>query len=139
MAMEQSAGGVVYTYAQGKRLYVVVTELHGHVGLPKGHMEAGETPRETALREIYEETGLRVTLHPDVFMEETYRLPRGGEKHVTYFLARYDGQELKTRGQDVRAAALLPLETALRALTFPGAKRILQEADRALERIEKGR
>lgn len=48
--MEYSAGGVLYTVYHGKRLYVVVTELDGHTGLPKGHMEKGETARMTALR-----------------------------------------------------------------------------------------
>ena len=48
--MEYSAGGVLYTVSRGRRLYVVITELDGHTGLPKGHMEPGETARATALR-----------------------------------------------------------------------------------------
>lgn len=50
--MERSAGGVLYTEIRGHRMYVVVTELDGHGGLPKGHIEPGEQPRHTALREI---------------------------------------------------------------------------------------
>lgn len=34
-------------------------------GFPKGHVEEGEQPFETAVREVYEETGLRVTVNID--------------------------------------------------------------------------
>ena len=50
MVTEHSAGGVLFTWSAGRRLYAVVTELDGHTGLPKGHLEPGETPRMAALR-----------------------------------------------------------------------------------------
>lgn len=136
MATEQSAGGVVYTYLGGKRLYVVVSELDGHTGLPKGHMEPGETQRQTALREIREETGLRAALHADIQLEETYALPRGGDKHVVYFLAYFDSQPVRCDKRHVKDVSLVPLSEALNMLTFPGARRILTEADALLEQMK---
>lgn len=133
MATEHSAGGVVYTYRGGRRLYVVVTELDGHTGLPKGHLERGETTAQAALREIREETGLTVALLPGHELEECYTLPRGGEKLVTYFIAHFEGQQIACDRRHVRSVLLLPLEEALIILTFAGARRILQEADAILE------
>lgn len=133
--MEQSAGGVLYTQRGSARLYVVVTEHDGHTGLPKGHIEPGETPRETALREIREETGAAAELVGERYLEETYALPHGGEKHVVYYLARFDGR-LNSDPTQVRRAALLPLREALIALTFEGARRILREADQLLADME---
>jgi len=92
MATEHSAGGVLFTIRHGRRLYMIVTELDGHTGLPKGHMEPGETERMTALREIREETGIRAALYPDIRFQETYQLPHGGDKQVAYFLATFNRQ-----------------------------------------------
>jgi len=63
--------------------------------LPKGHAEAGESLRETALRETVEETGIpvtQITLDPDFQWALSYFVTyrRSGdrqfEKTVTYFL-----------------------------------------------------
>lgn len=133
---EQSCGGVVYTRIHGTLHYVIVTERDGHTSLPKGHMEMGETPAETALREIREETNLTVTLRPNVSFRERYPLPHGGQKQVTYFLAHFERQQPTPVCDDVREVALLPLEKALQALTFEGARNILREADALLTQEE---
>ena len=49
-AMERSCGAVLYRLTDGAPQYVLV--LGGDWGFPKGHMEAGETELETALREL---------------------------------------------------------------------------------------
>lgn len=127
--MERSAGGVLYTVIRGRRMYVVVTELDGHCGLPKGHLEPGEQPRQTALREIREETGIRAALYQDFEAVEEYDLPHGGSKMVTYYLAVYSRQALKPDPGQVRGVRLLPFAQALGALAFPGAKRVLRQAE----------
>lgn len=43
-------------------LYVIVKSLEGYYRFPKGHMKDNETKEETAIREIYEETGLKVKI-----------------------------------------------------------------------------
>ena len=56
--LEHSSGAVLYTEEQGEIRYILVQERNGNWGFPKGHIEAGESRRQTALREIREETGL---------------------------------------------------------------------------------
>lgn len=65
MNYEISCGGVVFTRKNGKLLYVIIRSLEGYYGFPKGHMEGDETEEQTALREIFEETGLKLKLYPD--------------------------------------------------------------------------
>lgn len=60
---------------------------------------------------------------------EQYALPHGGEKMVTYFLAVYSHQAIQADPTQVRQARLLPFEEAMEALAFPGAKRVLREAE----------
>ena len=60
MANEHSAGAVVYTVKDGVRHFALVVEKNGDCGLPKGHLEKGETERQAALREIREELGVAV-------------------------------------------------------------------------------
>ena len=59
MIYEKSCGAVVFTREGDVIKYVLVQQKEGFYGFPKGHMEPGESEKETALREIYEELSLR--------------------------------------------------------------------------------
>ena len=50
------AGGIIYN---DKNEVVIVNQNHDSWSLPKGHIDPGESPLEAALREIYEETGIK--------------------------------------------------------------------------------
>lgn len=58
---ETTAGGVVYRYhSDTKKLqFLLVQDARNRWTIPKGHVEKGETIKQTALREITEETGLQ--------------------------------------------------------------------------------
>jgi len=58
---EISAGGVVYRKDNGSISLLALTDRFGRYSLPKGKQEAGETLKETALREIWEETAIKGT------------------------------------------------------------------------------
>ncbi len=79
----------------GSRKYLLLRHSNGgHWSFPKGHLEGGETPREAAIRELDEETGLSPEKILSGFREEvSYSYRRGGEevdKTVIYFLALVD-------------------------------------------------
>src|SRR6516225_7416688 len=54
------AGGVVFRQRNGETQYLLVeaTDDPDQWVLPKGHIEESEHPRETAVREVFEETGV---------------------------------------------------------------------------------
>ena len=88
MREEFSAGGVVLR--GGEMALVQVTNLKGETvwTFPKGHLEAGESAQEAALREVMEETGWRCkTIKPLITVH--YQFSRQGvpvSKSVEWFL-----------------------------------------------------
>ncbi len=134
--VEYSCGAVVFTRTDSGIRYVIIESLEGIHGFPKGHMEPGETERETALREIREETGLEVRLLEGFRTEDEYRLPKkpGTIKRVVYFLGEYDGRRPVPQPSELRSAKLLSFDEAMAAFEHPSSRRILREADEFLRR-----
>ncbi|WP_373498722.1 NUDIX domain-containing protein [Desulfococcus sp.] len=62
------AGGVVFRTRRGKAVYLLVEAANdpGQWVLPKGHVEDGEQHRETAAREVHEETGVWARIVSDL-------------------------------------------------------------------------
>ena len=53
-----------------KKILLIKHKKNGRWTQPGGHIEGNETPEEAALREVYEETGLRVKLIGERFPRE---------------------------------------------------------------------
>lgn len=91
MKYEKSCGAVIFRYVNQKREYLIVMNKKGTApgrwGFPKGHMELGENEYQTAMREIFEETGLCVVFYGSERVVSTYSPRDGVEKDAVYFLA----------------------------------------------------
>ena len=130
--LERSCGAVVVTTREQVRYYVLVKG--GYVGFPKGHMEPGESERETALREIREETCVEVNILPGFQRTVQYHMPSGNDKRVVYFLAEYDHQEAHRNPAEFLKVMVLPYQEAVRALTFENDRMTLRAAERFMKR-----
>lgn len=133
MNYEYSCGAVVFTRIDGEPHYVLVRakdQPEGCHGFPKGHMESGETEEQTALREIYEEVGLRVRLLPGFRAVTEYTLPSPPDtrKRVVFFLAEYEDQQVRIQESELASYALAPFDEALALTEFADSKQILTEA-----------
>lgn len=87
--IEWSSGGVVVRRAQGLIHLLLIRDPYGMWGLPKGHIEDGETTEEAALREVNEETGLnRIQLGPRLGTIDWHFKQKGElvHKYCDYFL-----------------------------------------------------
>ena len=130
MTVEVSCGAVVFTRAAEGVRYVIIRSLEGFYGFPKGHMEAGETEQETALREIREEVGLKVRLLDGFREVHEYLMPKkpGAMKRVVYFLAEYEDQPIAPQAEELSQASLMTFEEAMAAFQFENLKELLQKA-----------
>ena len=141
MADEKACGAIVFTYENGVRKYVIIRGYgiyQGYCGFPKGHVEAGETECETAIREIKEETGLDVVPFDDFRTVDEHTLAREGrpndKKMNVYFLAEYHDQELVAQKSEVSEIALMTYEEALDSFQYEESKRELMEAESYLRK-----
>ena len=133
MNYEYSCGAVVFTRIDGVPHYLLVRakdQPEGCHGFPKGHMEPGETEQETALREIFEETGIRVRLLDGFRAVTEYDLPSPPDtrKRVVFFLAQYQDQTVSIQESELAGFVLAPFEEALALTEFADSRQILTEA-----------
>lgn len=118
-----AAGGVVWRLHEGKlRVLLVQRTRYRDLTLPKGKVEAGETLMETAVREIHEETGVRVILGAPVGVSR-YRLPNGRDKIVHYWATEATGPALRASSfapnKEIAALEWMSLKKARSRLSYP--------------------
>ena len=125
-----AAGGVVWRMVDGKLLVLAIHRTkYRDITLPKGKVDPGETLAETAVREIFEETGIRVHLGVPVGISK-YRLPSKRTKIVHYWST--EATEGAIRGssfvpnREIAAIEWLTPKKALERLSYPVDVEILE-------------
>jgi 8-oxo-dGTP pyrophosphatase MutT (NUDIX family) len=107
----------------------IVKHCSGHWSFPKGHPEKGESPLETATRELKEETNLDVHhIVSEETLEEKYVYRFKGElrnKTVKYYIAEVEG-ELKILPKELQEGKWFSIDAAAAQVTFPQARTICQ-------------
>jgi len=115
-----------------KPLYLLLHHTAGHWDFPKGTMEAGETKKETATRELYEETGLKADLDTNFEAVSNYSFAHREHgvipKTVYYFVGQADTQDVLLSDEHTDYV-WLPYDEALEKITHDRSKKILEEAD----------
>lgn len=99
---------------------------HGHWLFPKGHIEEGERPEETAIREVSEELGLKVEIKRK--LGKVRYIYGGKEYEVEFFLAYVLEPTSEWADHAGFDAFVLPPEEALRKLSFAEYSALLREA-----------
>jgi 8-oxo-dGTP pyrophosphatase MutT (NUDIX family) len=129
-----SAGGVVLRHTDhGAELVLGRRQRdrdHSIWSLPKGTPDGDETPEETAVREVNEETGLEVRI-VDTIGDIHYRFVRDGrriDKTVHYFLMEATGGDLADHDHEFDEVRWFGVGEAEARLRFPTERDILARA-----------
>ncbi len=133
---EASCGAIVYRIINGEvRFLLIKNKRSANWGFPKGHMERGENEKETAYREVLEETGIRIRFLPDFRYKSEYSIQGRIEKKVIIFLATTDDTSTIIQREEIEEYLWLKFDKAMNSLKFPNDKNLLRKANEYLERV----
>lgn len=135
---EKSVGAVVFRQSR-KKIYYLLLEYKGKLGydfdFPKGLVKKGEKEKETAKREIFEETGIRDLEFVSRFRQVIrYFFRRDGkliQKTAVFYLAETKTKNVKISWEHT-GYKWLSCDKAIKQLTFKNAKEILGKASKFL-------
>jgi DNA polymerase len=143
MREEYSYGIVVYSKFDDKYKYLFLKRKEGWLDFPKGHIEAGETEIQAALRETQEETGLTIgheNLIPYFHHDITFNFTHKGTKiikRVRMFLSRMPDNVKITVSREHKGYIWLDYQEAMFNLSFGNQKSMLEYANAYVEKVDK--
>jgi 8-oxo-dGTP pyrophosphatase MutT (NUDIX family) len=112
------------------------------LALPKGLVDPGEKPEQTASREVLEETGLTASLVTKLGDIKYVYLRSWGDnqkvfKIVSFYLCRYDSGRIDEISPEMRVevkhSLWVPLEAAARKLAYRGERDMVRRAQEYLK------
>ena len=158
MPREISAGGVVVRHlGSGWEVAAIEPQREGGTSnssarktsktgvvfaLPKGIVDRGEKPDETAVREVFEETGIRGNILTKLTDIKYVYVRSWGDKQrvfkiVSFYLLQYESGEIDDvtpeMRVEVRRALWIPLEGAERKLSYRGERDVIRLAQKFLQ------
>ena len=126
-----SAGGVVYRATNGTVEFVLGgRDAPATWSLPKGTPDPGETIKQTALREVREETGLEVTVESDLGLIEYWFRKPGARVHkrVQFYLMSSSGGAIDDHDPEFDHVAWFTSDDALKTMSFPSEVAVVNKA-----------
>jgi 8-oxo-dGTP pyrophosphatase MutT (NUDIX family) len=135
-----SAGGVVFRRSEGRtEVALISVGEQNRWQVPKGLVDAGESPEDAALREAREETGLDAELVVPIEKIEYwyFSTERGARvrfhKFVHFYLLRFTAGDVRDHDHEVNEARWIEIGEAIGMLAFKGERAIVERAREMIE------
>jgi len=132
-----SSGGVIFRKNDASIEIALVAVKDGKVWcLPKGIVDKGEKPDETAMREVSEETGLKGRIIEKLGEINYWYYLREEEarcrKTVHFYLLECEGGDISKHDWEVDKAAWFQIDDALKIASHKNERDIIQKAREVL-------
>ena len=133
---ENSCGAIVFNENTEK---ILLVKMHnGNWGFPKGHIENNETKEETAIREVLEETNVRIKIIPNFEREIKYIPNEKTIKKVTIFMGITQDEEVTIDTSEIEDFKWCTYEEALKLVTYKLQKNVLENARKVFIKSKTG-
>jgi len=124
MKKEKACGGIIIKDTK----VLMVNQVKGFIGFPKGHIEKDETEIETALREIKEETNINAKLDETKRYTISYSPKEGVDKEVVFFLGKVKNDtNSKPQEGEVTEVLWVDIDKVEEKLSFENIKKMWQK------------
>ena len=138
MIHEKSCGAIVFIKNRVRK-YLLLQYKAGHWDFVKGINVVNESEKETAMRELTEETGIKNAHFVGDFREEIHyffrRKGRLVSKKVAYFLIEASESAVNISYEHV-GYEWLGFQSAMEKLTFENARKVLESANKFLKNVK---
>ena len=127
---EKSCGAIVFNENTEK---ILLVKMHnGNWGFPKGHIESNETKEETAIREVFEETNIKIKIIPNFEREIKYIPNENTIKKVTFFAGITQEENVIVETHEIEDFKWCTYEEALKLVTYKLQKDVLEKSRKVI-------
>ena len=131
MKYENCCGAVVFNNSK----VLIIKHKLGHVSFPKGHVEENESKKETAIREVKEETGIDIEIISDKEYYVQYPSGDNSIEKVTYFIGKMIDGEIIPQLDEAKACYFIDENKVGNLITYENDKNMYLNI---LDDIKKG-
>lgn len=138
---EERSYGIIVVFRGKEDRFLILRHIDGHWSFPKGHKEEGETNKETALRELKEETGItKIDLAnlPSIFDEYIYERDREKYHKINeFFIGFAKSDEVVIQEEEISEYRWTTSKKVIEMIQYESAKKIFKTIENYLKNHER--
>ncbi len=143
---EHSSGGIIFRNNNGKLEVALIARINTRGKkvwcLPKGKVERGENPEETARREVREETGMNADIVKKLGSINYWFISPEDKskvyKTVDFYLMKYKSGSSEDHDWEVEEVKWVDIDSAFKMMEYPSERKMMSKAKEELENIAEG-
>lgn len=117
--MEKSCGCIIIN----DNKVLIIKQINGEYGFPKGHIEVGESEEECAIRETFEEAGVNVKVDSNLRFSISYIVHGNIPKEAVYFVSFLNGcSDITIQEEELLNAFWIDIDEVKDILSFDNLK-----------------